>query len=386
MESDPTPKLALTLLTLGVVTVGSIFWNLNWLALIVVAITSVLLRLTITDWRDVLLLGFASFAWTTAVQAGFIQFSLFEQARSLLDRNIDPVDLLWALDLWGPRYLITYPAVWLADEWQVELDVAFTYFGSALLALETFFLAKLTDASLGDARFSTTKFFLIVVFAIWVIGIATAMNGRLAAAHLGIAIVLYAQVRAVDSQAVSLSIWVLHAIGLFLTLMTSGTAMVGFTQVAVAPIVLRRIRTNSLRDRLLDILPVVPVLIVAFPIIRAGISKNMEYWGSGLGALVNMLEHGWGELLTSVPAVGIFVVVAGMLYLRFALVEIRRNSRVMPLILNVPIAVTCGIYGYSTLTMSLPAIGSLLVVSAVQRLRVRMVSRAPMLARSAHGV
>ena len=60
----------------------------------------------------------------------------------------------------------------------------------------------------------------------------------------------------------------------------------------------------------------IAVLIVALPIVRSGIEKNLEYWGGGVESLANMLEHGWGEFLaTNAIVVSLGVLVVSLSYL-----------------------------------------------------------------------
>lgn len=351
----------------GISALLFITYDVNWQVFSLALIAAMSVWSIAVDKRDCASGFIILVVWAIAISTELISFSFFDQARSLMEKNVDPVELLLAVDLWGPRFLISYPAIWIAERWRLDLDSAFTIYGGLLMSAQTLVLANLVVHVMGTKRAHPTRVLCTAFFLVFLLGLAATMNGRLAAAHLGIAVILLSQVRAIDHGSVTFTTWWQHAIGMFLTMMTSGTAMVGFLQVACAPIILSNRSHGRPTRRAAVILPVATVLLVALPIIQAGIEKNLEYWGGGFESMANMLEHGWGEFLASSGViVGVGVAVVGGSYTIIALKHGRNYPKLVPLLINIPTAVVCGIYGYSTLTMVLPALASAVLITALQ--------------------
>ena len=343
---------------------------IGWQAAVVVMIGVACFAVAGDNFDRLVVLGLIV-AWVAVIELALTRFTVFDQFRLLFDQKAAPIDLLLRMDLWGPRYVIAYPAVLIAERWDVSLDEAFGYFMAALLAVQAFVLTKTVEKAVADQRsLGRSKVGIAALFVIWVFGLGQFMNGRLVPAHLGMALVLYAQVVCCLRGRVGAVGWLLQAAGLLLSMMTSGTMMVAFFQIALMPVIMMGAGIRA-RRWLPLILSTLLILLAAWPLVRDGIDKNLTFWGGSGQPLITMLEHGWGEFFQGQPLLVFVVGTVGAVY-AFATSRVWRRQRVLrPLLLNLPLATLCGLYGYSTLSMGLPALAILPTTAVIGVLALR---------------
>lgn len=310
-----------------------------------------------------------------AVQSEVVQFTYPPQAKRLLDATADPIQMLLGLDLWGPRYLLSYPGVVLRNLSGASLDRGYTIYAAALMLLWLQLAAR--SVLRACARFGQSgpmlRTAIVLMVALQVLAVATRMNGRLIPAFLGMALILDAQLDVRRSGAG----WLARlALGVFFTMMSSGTMMVGLTQ-AIVGHALSALRLSPRPWRALRQIVTVgaAVSLVFAPIIGAGIEKNLQFYG---GSVVAMLTHGAGQLLY-VRDVGLLLIsiaaISGVMLIATLLVmHLRRSWRELDsLLVALPIAAGLGLFGYSTLLMCIPALIALVttwMVLMAQQLQV----------------
>jgi hypothetical protein len=175
---------------------------------------------------------------------------------------------------------------------------------------------------------------------------------------LGMALVLAGQIDAIRRTRLTVASAVLQAVGVFFTLMTTGTVMVAFAQMLGGSLLISNFlsaQDRIRRSRPLAILIVFTILL--FPFVYQGTAKNAEFFG---GSAIGLLSHGAGALFLLEPTITmslfIFVVLiaAALVVVRYS--WIRNNPALLPAWLAVPIALVGGLFGYSTMLMALPAL------------------------------
>lgn len=364
-------------LLLGTILVASAFlmWSsaLPPLA-ITTAMTAGFLALVAGSWpRLALGVTLLALIGVTAI-VGLVDLRFVPQVLDLANANADPIALLSQGNLWGPRYAIIYPSVALASQSRVGLDEAFTAYGAGLLTIEAFTLMT----TVREANRANDRQIVLpgLVLGLMVAAVATGMNGRLIPAHLGMSLVLLAQTRVFLRQASRPIDWCLMAVGLFLALMTTGTVVAAALQVVVGTLLIQR--TFRVRTRIATFAVLTVLTLLFGTIIAAGVEKNIEFFSTGSAstgsladALPGLLSHGLGWFLLTTPLAGavaiLLLALATLLLLPRYLRLARSGDGLTVAFLCVPIALATGEFGYSTLTMGLPAV-EIIVASAICRL------------------
>ncbi len=287
---------------------------------------------------------------------GLISFTFVPQVRGFAESGVDPLDLIAELHIWAPRYAAAYPAVLLSNGWNLGLDEAFTYYGAVLLTIEALVLTEVWAevAQTMPAWREWHKLLAGLGIAMAVFVIATQMNGRLVPAHLGMALLLLAEVRATKRGFCGKSFWLLVALALPMTLMSTGTVVpAAILAVVWTAIIVRR----SGRISVVPLLVGAPLVGWLLVYLVAGTVKNLDFYGGGLEAAPDMLEHGFGRFFWLEPLF-IVTIIAGFVVLCFIYAGmvryLHRLEGSQPLLFAIPVAAACGLFGYSTLTMGLP--------------------------------
>ena len=301
-------------------------------------------------------------AFRLALAAGAFHFETPTQIVDLAERDIEPLSLFLAQDLWWPRYFVVYPSILVMDRWGMRFADAFALYCAAILPMSAMVL--LAVVRVWRRLDELTALAVGLGFAVLVAAIASQMNGRLIPAHIGMGIILLAQARIISNAHVGAREGLLLCVGMVLSHMTSGTGLVAFAVVVAGSVLTVWLGI----DRALT-LGLLWVLTALFgPLLFSDLVKNLDYYGGGIGAVVTMLDHGPGVLLRREPwtaplALGAgAVVLLGLWRIRARLLAIPRA--LWPSALAIPVTSIGGLYGFSTLSMALPAV-LVLLMSAV---------------------
>lgn len=292
-------------------------------------------------------------AFRVALALGAFHFEPPIQIFDLAVRNVPPVGLIQQQDLWWPRYLVAYPAIAAMDQWGMRFADAFALYTTALLPLTASALlaAVRTWRRLSERSALAVGLALAVAVAL----LATQMNGRLVPAHMGMAAVLLAQARIVVRRHLGLPEGLLLGAAIMLGHMTSGTGLVAYAVLVAGSILIVLLRIEPER-----ILAVLWVLSVVFgPVLFRDLLKNVDFYGGGAGAILTMLDHGPGtffrrDLRLAAVALAVAASVVVVLWrLRHRILAAPRA--LWPALLALPVTSIGGLYGYSALTMAIPA-------------------------------
>jgi len=293
-------------------------------------------------------------AFRVALAAGAFAFEPPVQILELAVRHVDPLALVAQQYIWWPRYLVSYPSIVAMDHWGMRFNDAYALYSAALLPLTALALVK--AVRIGRRLDETRVLAVGIGLALLVAVLATQMNGRLIAAHLGMALVLLAQGRVFARRRLRFAEALMLAGGLVLGHMSSGTGLVAYAQVLAGSGALALAGIE--RRRVLALLSLLTAVLG--PLLYGDLVKNLEFYGGGVAAIVNMLDHGLGLILRRDPRVLTAAIVVLML---LAVALWRSRGRILqmpaslwPAMIALPVTTIGGLYGYSALTMSVPAV------------------------------
>jgi hypothetical protein len=198
----------------------------------------------------------------------------------------------------GLRYLAYYPAFAAADVVGISADLVFSYFCAAMLFLMVLLLRHVVSMLWGSEEYGLSgDAATVAIFAL-----SYLMNGRLILAFFGYLLVIAVAVNWFKNRHWNLA----HSLGLALALIMAGVSS-GTLIIAMA-LVAGIVLVTLLRDPLSAWSFQMPVSIIFILIFFAsptaiGLAKNIEYYGGGGWAVVNMLDHGaGGDIINSLRA------------------------------------------------------------------------------------
>jgi hypothetical protein len=332
-------------------------------ALMASALAVIIGRLTLRT--SILGSAIAGMAIGASCILGVVSFNYPPQALILLESNADPVSLLLGLNLWGPRYALSYPAVIVRDALSVSLDEGYTLYACMLLWVWALLLARLVAKAI-TIRFHAGPILrtaIVIIVVVQLVLIASAMNGRLVPAFLGMTLILDSQLASAFDRRHR---YVRLGIGVFLSMMSSGTMMVGLVQTIVGTGIVA-IRGSLRPGRALALISVGALGIGALfvPLVLSGVRKNLAYYD---GSVLKMLSHGAGQIFFIPDWVIILELLlilscASAAYALGAYRALRELPALEPIALSLPISVALGLFGYSTLLMLLPGVITLVTLA-----------------------
>jgi len=270
-----------------------------------------------------------------------------------------PLDLILDGNVWGPRYLASYPAAWVTLNWEIDLQVAWRYYMLIVLCLQGLVVQQLWIEVQHPRRPSPAERLLFGLGAVLLfILIGTLMNGRLAPAHLGMALILLGIARARRRGGMRATEGVLIAIGLFpLSLTTTGT-IIPAAATALLALGAELVRRGVGRGR--TVLIILVALLPTVPFVYAGVIKNLTFYAVTEGSAWRVIDHGAGVLLTQnqlLTATLLVWAIFGLVVLVAVGRRVRkRTPNVVVLLALLPIAAAAGLFGYSTGSMAVPAV------------------------------
>lgn len=283
-----------------------------------------------------------------------VQFVFLPQVLELLTRS--PFEVLMSGHIWGPRYLVVYPAVLMSNFYQVDIDVAFTIYNIILFFILVIYSSRIGQAISEWNRLAYLFYGFLTIGA--VVFLSLVMNGRLVSAFLGMTIILFIQISVLkEKRGFKIQEYFLMFIGFFLSTVSSGTMMITLLQIIIVTFLV--LKENKQSMKFLFIFYGVGAAILS-SLILSLIAKNLAYFGGGITGLINMLSHGFGKFLLLdgmllLLVIPVFVVVL-LLFVKYYQVIINRHAHLLPVFLSLPVCVFGGLFGLSTALMIIPSI------------------------------
>lgn len=294
------------------------------------------------------------------IAQGIVQFSLWSQITDIISYNTDPVSLILSGHLHALRFAVVFPALWVSLQTGWDQDLLFTIWVGMAILICAIQVARASSLALaGNESLRRWTFFpSLLVF----IGISFAMNGRIAFAFAGIACLLVSQLRWHLGLNRSLTWFLLGQLGsLILMSVSTGTFMVGALVIlmfALAQPVIREGRYLRLRQAI-HFGSALLVLFSLYPLLGKSVLKNIDFYGGGIVGLIRMLQHGLGRFLPTDPLSLLIFAAGGAFFayhvLRLLALLVRQQHSLAPVALGASLAMAGGLFGLSTLLVSLPA-------------------------------
>lgn len=291
-----------------------------------------------------------------SVAIGVRRFTLWSQVTYLADQRLTPWDLNWLQHSHALRFALMYPVLQLAKLTGVDRDVAFSWAVAVVILLTARLVDRTRALATGDIRSWTAG--RLGVYALFV-GLSAFMNGRLAFALLGMALLLFVLVRRETRKSSNLRTIIWFPLALWLASVSSGTFSVALGTMVLWPVSLLFARFPTMRVR--DLVLCAPLALgglAVAPLVELYVNKNVTFYGGGLAGFFNMLNHGPGRFIRLVaPEILAPVAVLSLLVGAMLLLLLLGRARSMgPPIVSVTVAGVVGVFGYSTLMMGLPGL------------------------------
>lgn len=284
-------------------------------------------------------------------------FYAWEQVSTLWNGNINPLSLFGHPHF--PRYILAYPGFLLQELLPIN---GFSIYISVFFAINVLLLTKVS-LLINHRRPS------IFIFTIF-IATHMAMNGRGVIAWTSWLICLWVCLKLKKKIArpftemgwITLSCWFAAvSTGVFILVITT------FIIYLSKNIKLGEIAKSEGKVR--TIFFVLPISYVFLHYFIVAIEKNLDFYGGGVGAVFNMLQHGLGIVLINLTPINLLLIITmGFLSVFIvALVTLGRSMTDHELFIVLPLM--GGFFGYTVLTLIIPSL--FLRISA---LRFRLIS------------
>ncbi|MGF3114059.1 hypothetical protein ACQV2R_01535 [Facklamia sp. P12937] len=279
----------------------------------------------------------------------FIQLNYLPQAETLLGE--DPIKLILAGHIWGPRYFVTYPSVILSDSFFIDIDKAFTIYSLIIMSLYIITFQKIAH----EFNHKSYIYSFIVIIASLIM--LEFMNGRLIFAYFGFSIILLQQIKVLKYKRFYLFPEILMTfVGLLFTTVSSGTVVVAATQILAILLVIFVNKGYLKIKHLFSLLVFLTILyLIYYDHVVIMIMKNINFFGGGFKGILSMLKHGVGRVFYKNSLLTILITTLGLSFfisLPFFLKRINSvKPKMMPIYISIIISVFGGLFGLSTATM-----------------------------------
>jgi hypothetical protein len=289
----------------------------------------------LTRFAEPVVIILAYLLFVGLVLSGVISFVAWQQVEDLHYARV-ALEVLYGHPHFA-RYLIARPGLMLSDTMG---PVGFSFYVANFAALSVLLMYLLLRGR---------NWLLILLACLSIFAIQLFMNGRGAISWFGWMAILWLIFEPGKLR------WFLHLPLLFFALLctsvSSGTFSVAF--VSVFGIYLHRLRKNGIWYTA----AVSGALIYAYyGLFMEGVQRNLSYYALGTRSpIVNMLRHGFGDVILNNPVLVVTVVTVLFLAVGALILALRVKPQVREvLVLIVPLG--GGIFGYTTLSLLLPSL------------------------------
>ncbi|RED84030.1 hypothetical protein [Cohnella phaseoli] len=305
-------------------------------------------------WAYFVNLFLFSYIIIVGIRLEYIHFEFLPQIRDLI--YSDPIKVLLSGHIWGPRFMVSYPAVVLSEWLDWDIDTSFTFYGAVLFA--AFVLTHVSVGYLYRNVMALAPIVFGITSVMSTIALSALMNGRLIAAFVGLIYIIYIQMSKINSkESFAISDYFAFSVCFFISTVSSGTMMITLLQILMGTFIILKHNKRSYIGLLLFLAFFV---ILTGPYIMKMINKNISYFGGGFDGIYKMMTHGLGSIMNTHPKL-IAIVIVFVLLIMIPAIKIYRYSRdrnpmLLPVILSLPICMFGGLFGVSTALMIIPSI------------------------------
>lgn len=291
------------------------------------------------------------------------EFEFLPQAKVLLD--IDSSLFHWFSEghIHAVRLLISYPG-YLISEWiGIELNEGFGFYCTVIFLLFYRNIIELIKTFVQNEK-NAVAYYIISILVTTILFLM--MNGRIIFAFYGISLILLANMQLYNGIDISIKHILMMAVGILLTMVSSGTLVVG-TATAFMGIVFSNQIKDIIKKKWLWSIGIlcIPLIFVFINYFIKMVNKNITFFGGGLYGVINMLQHGLGRYLhiDNIYAVIGLLMFGILIIILNALIILRLyqlKTRIFPIIVSFNISIYGSLFGISTGTTSI--IGMILIL------------------------
>ncbi len=305
------------------------------------------------------------------ILAGWKTFLIWGQITALIGQS--PIDLALGGNLHVLRYTVILPVLIVAKALGMPPDTLFGYAVFASVVGASWLLARSVAMAQGRPPEYWDRYFPIPFGFLALLSLN--MNGRIAFAMLGFALLLAGQTAWVARRSSAFQVGWRQVVGLWLMSVSSGTFLVGLLSVGAFSLLagLRHAPRIPRRDWRLFRLGAGLVLLL-LPLGGLFLKKNVDFFGGGMEGFVKMLAHGAGRVMPSADPVS-WLLLAGLAacfglgalrWVRGLKGELRADSAAAPLQIGAMFSVLGGLFGLSTFAAGIPVIVALAQTRALR--------------------
>lgn len=286
------------------------------------------------------------------VLAGLKEFQVWGQVTYIWGSRVNPfLTSPTELGPHGLRYALMYPLLRISEISGIDHDVLFTALTLPSIFVVISTVRRTVTVVTGQRRIKTM---FVLLNAVVFLLLFYKMNGRMTLAFLGYSLLIYSLNYVNYIGGNGRGSFVLIFLGLLLCGVSSGTMASSFLVSTTAFVFFLQRELRRLRLSRSKIASVVSIALAAYffgIFVFIGLMKNLAFFGGGPGAFLQMLKHGAGAVLYPLLQNG--MVVAAILVVPVILLMVVLKSRHPFLTIQVILALSCGLFGLSTLTLAL---------------------------------
>ena len=313
--------------------------------------------------KEEFLIGYynKSLVWITFAVLCFIaflfspahDFELWSQVTYLRGRSLNASYLGDAHLL---RYILVLPIFLMSDIYNIDANSIFRF----VCFLNIFLI---TCNCITITRFYNNKNGALFVFAfgLFFLFLSIFMNGRMLFSFVGYSYLLSLFHRWNYGEINNLGLYTRFLPALMLCSVSTGTFLLCIVSIIVFSF------GQSQRSKKIYFLYLVFFVSVLSPLIMLYLFKNINFYGGGFNGFLNMLNHGVGTIFHTFDVLVTMLLVGNLLLLIILMGIIYFKTKTYKfLILFATTGVLCGLFGYSTLSMSIIPIYIVFLLSLVE--------------------
>ena len=285
------------------------------------------------------------------------EFLLWDQVVTIRGIELKFIDLFSQAHFL--RYLLVLPIYLMSDLANIDANILFntiSFFNLSLITLNCIFISQ----------FYIKKNYTLVTifFTILLILVSSFMNGRIIFSLLGYSYLLLS-VHRWESFIISNSRFMINTlISLFLCSVSTGT----FLSCIIFLVSWMLIYSNYRKKGVINIFFTL-FLILLSPVIYLYTLKNILFYGGGFSGFINMFQHGLGQIFHMIEYDTLVLLLFETVILSAVFIVMYLNMKDARLLLLILLtSFISGLFGYSTLSLTLIPISLVIIIFLVKSL------------------